>query len=107
MMYVAINNYPHIKKYDLSSIKFCISGAAPLLIEVAEKFEKLTGGVLVEGFGLTECSPVTHCNPLYGKRKVGSIGLPFPDTDIKITDLETDEKVLNIGEIGELAIKGP
>lgn len=106
-MYVAINNYPHIEKYDLSSIKFCISGAAPLPIEVAEKFEKLTGGVLVEGFGLTECSPVTHCNPLYGKRKVGSIGLPFPDTDIKITDLETGKKILNIGEIGELAIRGP
>ncbi|MEW6096037.1 MAG: long-chain fatty acid--CoA ligase [bacterium] len=106
-MYVVINNYSHIKKYDLSSIKFCISGAAPLTIEVAEEFERITGGVLVEGFGLTECSPVTHCNPLYGKRKVGSIGLPLPDTDMKITDLETGEKILNIGQVGELAIKGP
>lgn len=106
-MYAVINNCSDIKKYDLSSIKFCISGAAPLPIEVAEQFEKITGGILVEGFGLTECSPVTHCNPLYGKRKIGSIGLPLPDTEMKIVDLETGEKILNIGEIGELAIKGP
>jgi long-chain acyl-CoA synthetase len=106
-MYVAINNYQDIQKYDLSSIRVCISGAGPLHVEVQERFEKLTKGKLVEGYGLTEASPVTHCTPIYGRRKHGSIGLPFPDTYAKIVDLETGEKELALGEVGELAIKGP
>lgn len=106
-MYVGINNYPEVKKYNLSSIKACISGSAPLPVEVQEQFEALTGGKLVEGYGLSESSPVTHCNPIYGKRVVGSIGLPFPDTDCCILDLETGERQLPAGEVGELAIRGP
>lgn len=106
-MYVAINNHPEIARYDLRSINYCISGSAPLPVEVSEKFEQLTGGYLVEGYGLTETSPVTHCNPLRGRRKVGSIGLPLPDTLCKIVDLETGERELPPGEIGELCVRGP
>jgi long-chain acyl-CoA synthetase len=106
-MYIAINNYPNAGSYGIDSIKECISGSAPLPVEVALKFEELTGGHLVEGYGLSEASPVTHCNPLGGKRKVGSIGLPFPDTEAKIVDPENYERELPIGEIGELAVKGP
>ncbi|HWJ03736.1 MAG TPA: long-chain fatty acid--CoA ligase [Verrucomicrobiae bacterium] len=105
-MYVAVNNYPELKKYNLSSIRSCISGSAPLPVEVQETFERLTGGKLVEGYGLTEASPVTHSNPLEGLRKVGSIGIPMPDTECKIVDPETWEEVPQ-GEIGELAVKGP
>ncbi len=106
-IYVAINNAPDLAKYDVKSIKTCISGAAPLPVEVQQQFEKNTGGKLVEGFGLSETSPVTHANPVYGNRKPGSIGLPMPDTDFKIVDVETGEKELPIGEIGELCIRGP
>jgi long-chain acyl-CoA synthetase len=106
-MYVAINNYNDIQKYDLSSIRVCISGAGPLHVEVQERFENLTKGKLVEGYGLTEASPVTHCTPIYGRRKHGSIGLPFPDTNAKIVDLETGEKEQALGEVGELVIRGP
>jgi long-chain acyl-CoA synthetase len=107
-MYVSITNRPDIKEYNVSSIKACISGAAGLPPEVQESFEKLTGGKLVEGYGLSEATPVTHCNPIYGKRKQGSwIGLPMPDTIATIRDLETGEKDLGSGEIGELCVKGP
>ncbi|HEY4485532.1 MAG TPA: long-chain fatty acid--CoA ligase [Nitrospiria bacterium] len=106
-MYVAINNFPKVKRYDLSSIRICISGAGPLHVEVQERFEELTGGKLVEGYGLSEASPVTHSTPIYGLRKKGSIGLPFPDTDVKIVDEETGTRELPIGEIGELAVRGP
>lgn len=106
-MYVAINNHPDVKKYDLTSIVACISGSAPLPVEVQNKFEALTGGKLVEGYGLTEASPVTHCSPIFGHRKIGTIGIPFPDTDCKIMDLATGEKELPQGEVGELAIRGP
>jgi len=105
-IYTAINHAPKIRNYGLSSIKACISGAAPLPVEVQEEFEKLTRGRLVEGYGLTECSPITHANPLYGVRKVGSIGVPIPNTDAKIVDLITGE-TLPPGKIGELAIRGP
>lgn len=105
-MYVAIVNYPELKNYRLNSIRSCISGAAPLPVEICNKFEELTGGKLVEGFGLSESSPVTHCNPVYGKRKVGSIGVPFPNTDAKVVDPDTGEE-LPVGEVGELAVKGP
>lgn len=106
-IYVAINNYPDVSKYDLSSVKYCISGAAPLPVEVLQEFEQLTGGKLREGYGLTESSPVTHCNPLDGLVKKGSIGIPYPDTECKIVDVETGEKELGTNEIGELAVKGP
>ncbi len=107
-LYVAINNYPEITRYDVSSIRACISGAAPLPVEVQETFERLTGGKLVEGYGLSEASPVTHCNPIYGKRKAGSwIGLPMPDTDCKIVDLETGETSLPPNTPGELCVRGP
>ncbi len=106
-IYVAINNYKNVGKYNVHSIKACISGAGPLHQEVQKKFEELTGGKLVEGYGLTEASPVTHCNPVYGKRKMGKIGLPFVGTDSKIVDVETGKKDLAMGGIGELVIKGP
>jgi long-chain acyl-CoA synthetase len=106
-IYVAIINHPDVQKYDLKSIKACISGSAPLPVEVQKTFEELTGGRLVEGYGLSEASPVTHCNPVYGLRKVGCIGIPFPDTVSKIVDLETGEKEVPIGETGELVLRGP
>jgi long-chain acyl-CoA synthetase len=107
-MYVSVSNHPDIGQYDVSSIRACISGAAGLPPEVQESFERLTGGKLVEGYGLSEATPVTHCNPIYGKRKDGSwIGVPFPDTLAIVMDLETGEKRLGTGEIGELCIQGP
>ncbi len=105
-IYMAINQAPNVRSYGLSSIKACISGAAPLPVEVQEAFEKLTRGSLVEGYGLTEASPVTHANPLEGVRKVGSIGIPIPNTDAKIVALATGQD-LPAGEIGELVVKGP
>ncbi len=105
-MYVAINNFPGARKYGISSIKACLSGSAPLPVEVQESFERLTRGRLVEGYGLTEASPVTHANPLNGLRKVGSIGIPLPSTEAKIVDLATGRDVAP-GQIGELAIRGP
>jgi long-chain acyl-CoA synthetase len=105
-IYMAINNAPGVRSYGLSSIKACISGAAPLPIEVQEKFEKLTHGRLVEGYGLTEASPVTHANPFEPANVIGSIGIPIPNTDAKIVDLITGED-LPPGRIGELLVKGP
>ena len=108
-MYVALINMPDIKKYDLSTVRACMSGAAPLPVEIQKKFEQLTGGRLVEGYGLTESSPVSHVNPLDDpkKNRPGSIGIPVPDTDAKIVDLETGTKDLKPNEVGELVIKGP
>ena len=106
-IYVAINNAPELNKYDIKSIRICISGAAPLPVEVQQQFEKNTGGRLVEGYGLSETSPVTHANPVYGKRKSGSIGLPMPDTEYKIVDVEVGDRDMPTGEVGELCIKGP
>jgi long-chain acyl-CoA synthetase len=108
-MYVAINNSQEVAegKYDISSIKACISGAAGLPVEVQEKFQRLTGGRLVEGYGLSEASPVTHINPVYGDNRVGYIGVPAPDTLAKIVDLETGERELPSGEVGELCVRGP
>ncbi len=106
-MYLAIGSYPDIQKYDLTSIKAAISGAGPLMREVQDRFEHLTGARIVEGYGLSEASPVTHCNPLFGRRKNGSIGLPFPDTDARIVDIETGLKDLPVGETGELVVRGP
>ncbi len=106
-MYLAISNHPRIHKYDLTSIKAAISGAGPLMHEVQEKFEQLTRARIVEGYGLSEASPVTHANPVYGRRKVGSIGLPWPDTEARIVDIETGEKILPVGKAGELVVRGP
>lgn len=105
-MYIGLLNHSGLEKYNISSIDACLSGSAALPLEVQEKFEMITGGRLVEGYGLTECSPVTHANPVWDKRKTGSIGVPWPDTEAKIVDLETEEP-LPPGEIGELAVKGP
>jgi len=108
-MYNAINNYPDVQagKYDLSSIKACISGSAPLMLETKTEFERLTGGKLVEGYGLSEAPTATHCNPVLGENPPGSIGLPFPDVVAKIISLEDEVTPQPIGEIGELVIKGP
>ncbi|HZA26514.1 MAG TPA: long-chain fatty acid--CoA ligase [Actinomycetota bacterium] len=106
-IYIAINASPQTKKYDLSSIRACFSGAAPLPVAVAEKFEAITGGRLVEGYGLTETSPVTHINPISDKRKFGTIGLPIPDTDCKVVDLDDPNKEASRGDPGELAVAGP
>ncbi len=106
-MYVAINNHPEASKYDLGSLKFCCSGAAPLPMEVQRRFQELTGARLVEGFGLSEASSVTHGNPAYGECRIGTIGVPWPDTEARIVDVETGRKVLGIGEMGELCVRGP
>lgn len=106
-IYIAIINAPNLEKYDLSSLKICISGAAPLPEEVHRKFTELTGSRLGEGFGLTETSPVTHCNPVYGKQKIGSVGLPFPNTEAKIVNMDDPSIDMPVGEEGELVIKGP
>ena len=105
-IYVAFNNHPHVRKYNVGSIKECISGSAPLPVEVKKQFEELTGGRLVEGYGLSEASPVTHANPLDGRDIPGSIGLPLPDTDAKIVDPESGAE-LDVGEVGELVVRGP
>jgi long-chain acyl-CoA synthetase len=106
-MYVAINNFRSVRKYGIRSIKACISGSAPLPVEVQEAFEKLTKGRLVEGYGLTEASPVTHANPLGGKGKVGSIGVPLPSTEAMVVDLIKGKKEVAPDQIGELAVRGP
>ena len=108
-IYNAIINSPLANKYDLRSIVACISGSAPLMIETARRFRELTGANLVEGYGLTEASPVTHCNPVFdtAKNRIGTIGLTFPDTESRLVDLETGEREVAPGEPGELVIRGP
>ncbi|MHA1990214.1 MAG: long-chain-fatty-acid--CoA ligase [Candidatus Hodarchaeales archaeon] len=107
-LYIAMLNHKDIKKYDLSSIKFCLSGAAPLPVEVQKQFESMTGAVLLEGYGLTETSPISHANPAKAssKRKIGSVGIPISNTDSKVVNLETGETV-PIGEEGEICMRGP
>jgi long-chain acyl-CoA synthetase len=106
-MYAAIINHPKVASFDLSSVKRCVSGSAPLSVDTMRRFEELTGAILCEGFGLSETSPVTHSNPLVSGRKPGSIGVPLPDTDTKIVDIETGTQIVAAGETGELAISGP
>ena len=108
-LYNALNNHPDVLagKYDLSSIKACISGSAPLMRETKEKFEELSGGKVFEGFGLSEAPTATHCNPLLGENRTGSIGLPLPDVDCKIISLDDGETEMPIGEIGEIVINSP
>ncbi|OXL83812.1 long-chain fatty acid--CoA ligase [Paenibacillus sp. SSG-1] len=105
-MYIAVIHHPEVHKYDLSSINICISGAAPLPLEVQERFEEVTHGKLIEGYGLTEASPVTHANNIWEKRKNGSIGIPLPDTEARVVHPDTGEE-LPLGEIGELVVRGP
>jgi long-chain acyl-CoA synthetase len=106
-LYIAINESKESRGFDLKSIRACLSGAAPLPLAVAEKFEQLTGARVVEGYGLTETSPITHANPIYGRRKPGSIGLPIPDTDCKLVDIDDPTKLAAPGEAGELCLSGP
>jgi long-chain acyl-CoA synthetase len=109
-MYSALNHYQGLERYDLRSIRLCISGAGPLHPAVQEKFESLTGAKLVEGYGLTEAGPVTHVNPIHrpaAQRPARSIGLPLPDTDARVMDVETGTRELPIGSVGELAVRGP
>jgi long-chain acyl-CoA synthetase len=108
-IYIGLLNHPDISKYDLSSIKACLSGSAALPVDVQAKFEKVTGGKLVEGYGLTETSPVSHANFIWARqddRVKGSVGVPWPDTDSCILGPESNEP-LAPGEIGEIAVKGP
>jgi len=108
-LYNAINNWPDVVagKFDLSSIKACISGSAPLMRETKEKFEQLSGGVVFEGYGLSEAPTASHCNPIEGENRTGSIGLPLPDVDARIISLDDEVTVLPTGEIGELVLQGP
>ncbi|MBI5825207.1 MAG: long-chain fatty acid--CoA ligase [Chloroflexi bacterium] len=109
LLYNGLNNHADVKagKYDLSSIKACISGSAPLMRETKEEFERLTGGKLFEAYGLSEAPTGTHCNPLNGENKVGSIGMPLPDMDVRIINLDDGETEMPQGEIGEIIINGP
>ena len=106
-IYTAINQAPDLAKYDLSSIRYCMSGGAPLPLEVKRQFEQITGCKLVEGYGLSESSPVATCNSMSGTNKENSIGLPVPGTDITIHDLEAPHDLMPVGERGEVWIKGP
>jgi len=110
-LYIAIINHKHVTNYNLKSVKACISGGAPMPVEVQRQFEEITGGSLREGYGLTETSPVTHSNPIFGRSKAGSIGLPFPDVEARIVSLDPDEnghfQTLGVGEEGELSIRAP
>ncbi len=108
-LYNAINNRPEVAagKINLSSIKACISGSAPLMRETKEKFEKLSGGKVFEGYGLSEAPTATHCNPLLGVNKTGSIGMPMSDVDVKIISLDDGKTEMPMGEIGEIVVHGP
>jgi long-chain acyl-CoA synthetase len=106
-LFNAIMNHPRLKNYDLSSLKFCISGGAPLPVEVKTQFQKLTDCKLVEGYGLSEASPVVTCNPFEGPVKPGSIGLPLPGTVVSLRDLAEPEREVPLGEKGEICIRGP
>jgi len=106
-LYISMLNHPEIKTCGLENVRRFNSGSAPLPVEVIERFEKLSGAMLYEGYGLTEASPTTHSTPTLAKRKIGSIGLPFPSTECKIVDLETGERIVPVGEAGELCVRGP
>jgi long-chain acyl-CoA synthetase len=106
-LFNAINQFPGVERRDLSSVKVCVSGSAPLSVDVQQRFEALTGGKICEGFGLTETSPITHINPLQGLRKIGTIGLPVVGTDCRVVDVESGTRDLAPEEAGELLIQGP
>lgn len=106
-MYIALINHPKVNEYGLNSMEICNSGSAPMPVEILRSFEERTGAKIVEGYGLSEASPTTHCNPLFATRKPGSVGIGVPSTDYKIVDLATGNKELPAGEVGEIIIKGP
>jgi long-chain acyl-CoA synthetase len=106
-IYISLLNHPKAKEYGIDRVRVFNSGSAPLPVEVIERFERMTGGTLNEGYGLSEASPVTHSTATLARRKPGSIGLPLPDTDMKIVDLETGTREVAVGEEGELCIAGP
>ncbi|MGB8646191.1 MAG: long-chain fatty acid--CoA ligase [Anaerolineae bacterium] len=106
-IYNSIINFPNIEKYDLKSIQHCVSGASGLPLEIQQRFQKLTGARLIEGYGLSECSPVTHGNPLGEGNRIGTIGLPWPDTEARLVDSDYGTRVMGVGEEGELCIRGP
>ena len=106
-IFTAMVNYPEISRLDISSINYCFSGSAPLPIEIMHQFEEMTGGIIFEAYGLTEASPVTHANPIKGKRKLGSVGIALSSTDARIMDLESGTRELPAGEPGELVVRGP
>jgi len=106
-LFNAINNHPGIEGIDLSSIKLCVSGSAPLTADVQQRFEALTDSVIIEGFGMSETSPVATCNPIQRARKLGMVGVPVSDTDAKIVDLDDPSQEKPTGEEGELIIRGP
>lgn len=106
-MYIALMEYLKDRPFNLNSLKTCTSGSAPLPLEILRHFNEVSGTTVAEGFGLSEASPVTHRNPLGGLQKPGSIGIPLPNTDCRIVDAATGEKILPIGEVGEMVIKGP
>ena len=106
-LYLALLRNPHIARHDLRSIRFCLSGSAPLPVEVQKQFEAVTGATMIEGYGLSETSPVTHANPTQGERRPGSVGIPLSDTFERVVDLADPSRVLGVDEVGELAVKGP
>jgi len=106
-LYNALNNYPGVEQRDLTSVKACLSGSAPIAPEVLARFEQLTGAKIVEGYGMSESSPLTHANPLHGERRIGTVGLPVSDTEARIVDVDDPARVLAPGEAGELAMRGP
>jgi long-chain acyl-CoA synthetase len=106
-MFSAMSNHPKMAEYDLTSVRFCITGAGPLYREVRERFETASGARLVEGYGLTEAAPVTHCTPIDGQPRVGCIGVPVPDTDARVVDCNDSDRILPVGEVGEMQVKGP
>ncbi len=106
-MYAAIANHPNVGRYNLRSLRVCNSGAAPLPPDVQERFQALSGARLIEGYGLSEASPVTHANPAYGECRIGTIGIPYPDTEVKIVDADAGDQILGPCEVGELCIRGP
>ncbi len=106
-LYNSLNNWPGIEECDLRSVKVCLSGSAPIAPEVLERFERLTGARIIEGYGMSETSPLTHANPLSGERRIGWVGLPVSDTDARIVDVEDPARRIPAGEPGELALKGP
>jgi len=107
VMFSMITDFPQVSRYDLHSIRVCLCGASPLPAEVQEGFERLSGVKISEGYGLSEAGPTTHCNPIHGEHPRGSMGLPFPDTDARVVDVETGLRDIPIGEAGELIVRGP
>jgi len=106
-VYISLLQQKDLKKFNLRSINYCISGSAPMPVEYIEQFKQVTGAEIIEGYGLSEASPITHLNPFVGDRKYGSIGLPFPDTEAKIVDMVVGGEELPPGKMGELVLRGP